>query len=191
VLAALGVQGRDFDVIDAVRCREVVPHVPAVLVRGNDHSGDRRLRVVVDQPRLVLRHVVRRRKRLYVQGRIRRIRYVNVYERRERFDVDAILWKRLSRIRTMQNSKRKRERINEKLTDKFVLWHVKYVSSAICVFFSDCEIFQAIWGTFVHSVVEWTRHVQVFGRGVAGVSVQLYVPARVLVVVDNVLITRD
>lgn len=94
VLPALGMQGRDFDVIGAVRCGEVVPHMAAILVRGNDHGGDRRLRVVVDQPRLVLRHVVRRRKRLYVQRRIRRIRHVNVYEGRERFDLDAILWKR-------------------------------------------------------------------------------------------------
>lgn len=103
VLAALGMQGRDFDVIGAVQCREVVPHMPAVLVRGNDHSGDRRFRVIIDQPRLVLRHVVRRRKRLYVQGRIRRIRHVNVHEGHERFDVDAILWKKLSRIRTMRS----------------------------------------------------------------------------------------
>lgn len=84
-------QGRDPDVIDAVRRREVVPHVTAVLARGYHHGGDRRAGVVVDQPGLVLRHVVRRRERLHVERRIRRIRHVDVHEGRERLDLDAIL----------------------------------------------------------------------------------------------------
>lgn len=90
MLAASGMQGRDFDIIDAVWYREVAPYMPAIFARGNDRADDR-LCVVVNQPRLVLRHVVSRRERLYVQRQIRWIRHVDVYEGRKLLDLDAIL----------------------------------------------------------------------------------------------------
>lgn len=96
MLATFGMQGRDFDAIDAVRRREVVPYVPAVFVREDDRADDRRPCVVADQPHLVRRHVVHRRERLYVQRQIRRIRHVDVCKGREVLDLDTILWKRFA-----------------------------------------------------------------------------------------------
>lgn len=81
--------------------------------------------------------------------------------------------------------------INEKLTDKSVLRHVEYVFSGVRKIFPNREILQAIRGPLVPSVGEWARHVQVFGRRMAGISIQFYVPAHALVDVDDILITRD
>lgn len=184
-------QGRDLDVVDAVRRREVVPGVPAS-ARRYHHGGDRRARVVVDQPRLVLRHVVRRRERLHVERRLRRIRHVDVHEGHERFDLDAVLWKRFARREILHGKGGGRQRgTRARLTDGFVPRHVEHVSAAVRVILPDREVLQAIRGALVRGAGERARHVEVFGRGVAGVPVQLHVPARVLVVIGDVLVTRD
>lgn len=120
IFAARGMrQCRNIDVIDAVRRREVVPYVLAVFVRENDRADDGRSRVVVNQPHLVLCHVVRWWERLYVQRQIRRIRHVDVYKGRERLDLGAILWKRFAdsyeKIVTKPREREKIEREKEKI----------------------------------------------------------------------------
>lgn len=82
-------------------------------------------------------------------------------------------------------------RISEKLTDGFVPRYVEHVSTAVRVILPDREVLQAIRGALVRGAGERARHVEVVGRGVAGVPVQFHVPARVLVVIGDVLVTRD
>jgi len=67
---------------------------------------------------------------------------------------------------------------------------MEHVFSAVRKIFPGHEILQTIREPFVRSIEERARHVQVFGRGVARVPVQLYLPARVLVV-DNIVIARN
>lgn len=92
VFAALGMQRRNIDVVEAIG-GWIQVNVSCDLVGGDDHRADRQSRIVVDQPDLVLRHVVARWKRLHADCQIRRSRHVDVYERREHFDIDTVLWK--------------------------------------------------------------------------------------------------